>query len=285
VVALRPALHGALFDAFGVDRISLSSEVIGFTTTDNGVVLHLANGTAVHGDLLVGADGVGSVIRQTLHPAEPEPRFSGIVAVRGAVHGAVRHLGDLSAIYYLDRGVEAFLVRASDTGIYWALSLASELVPSGMRNPRAILGHMSPGFETPFRAVTSMTDDLRCDELIDRDPIDVWGKGAATLLGDAAHPVLPHTGQGAAQAIVDAVALKTALSRHAGVEHALRIYERDRQNKTAALLMQGRRTARLMGSTNSIACYIREIGIRILPVKPMVKVFAALNRRAGTDIG
>jgi 2-polyprenyl-6-methoxyphenol hydroxylase-like FAD-dependent oxidoreductase len=284
VVALRQALHGALSDAFGADGISLSSEVAGFTATDNGVALQLANGTTVHGNLLVGADGAGSLIRHTLHPAEPGPRLSGIVAVRGAVHGAVEHLGSLSAIYYLDRGVEAFFVRASDTGIYWALSLASQLLPPGMRDPRAILRHITPGFEHPFRVVTSMTEDLRCDKLIDRDPINVWGKGAATLLGDAAHPVLPHTGQGAAQAIVDALVLKNALSRHNEVEHALRMYERERQPKTAALLRQGRRTARIMRSTNSIACYLREVGIRILPVKPMVKVFATLNRRAGTDI-
>ena len=71
---------------------------------------------------------------------------------------------------------------------------------------------MSPRFDATFRAVTSATEDLRYDELVDRDPIPFWSKGVVTLLGDAAHPVLPHTGQGAAQAIVDAVTLAKALS-------------------------------------------------------------------------
>ncbi len=164
--------------------------------------------------------------------------------MRGAVHGALHHLGDLSAVYYLGPGVESMLVRASDTGIYWFLSLARELVPPGMRDPAAILAHMSPRFDATFRAVTSATEDLRCDELVDRDPIPFWGKGVVTLLGDAAHPVLPHTGQGAAQAIVDAVTLGKALSGDADVERALRSYERERREKTATLLAQGRRTAR-----------------------------------------
>ena len=83
---------------------------------------------------------------------------------------------------------------------------------------------MSPRFEETFRAVTSGTTDMRVDELSDRDPLPFWGKGAVTLLGDAAHPVLPHTGQGAAQAMVDAVALGKALGENGNVGDALRAY-------------------------------------------------------------
>jgi 2-polyprenyl-6-methoxyphenol hydroxylase-like FAD-dependent oxidoreductase len=284
VVALRPALHGALLEAVGMDAVTLGSEATGFTVAGDRVTLRLAGGDVAEGDLLVGADGAGSVIRRALHPSEPLPRSSGIVAVRGAVHGAVHHLGDLSGVYYLGPGVESFLVRASDTGIYWALSLARELVPPDIRDATAILAHMSPRFDATFHAVTSGTEDLRCDELVDRDPIPFWGERMVTLLGDAAHPVLPHTGQGAAQAMVDAVALGRSLSRSADVERALRSYEHERRQKTAALLAQGRRTARVMRTTNPVACYIREVLVRIIPVKPLVKVFARINRRAGTDI-
>jgi 2-polyprenyl-6-methoxyphenol hydroxylase-like FAD-dependent oxidoreductase len=171
VIALRTALHGALLDAVGIDAIKLRSEAVGFTVTGDRVKLHLANGDVADADLLVGADGIGSVVRRVLHPSEPPPRSSGIIAVRGAVHGAVHHLGDLAGVYYLGRGVEAFLVRASETGIYWALSLARELVPPGVRDPAAILTHMSPQCDTAFRAVTSATVDMRYDELVDRDPI------------------------------------------------------------------------------------------------------------------
>jgi 2-polyprenyl-6-methoxyphenol hydroxylase-like FAD-dependent oxidoreductase len=284
VMALRPALHGALLEAVGVDAIALESEATGFAVTGDRVNLQLASGGVAEGHLLVGADGVSSVIRRTLHPAEPPPRSSGIVAVRGAVHGALHHLGDLSAVYYLGPGVESMVVRASDTGIYWFLSLARALVPAGMRDPAAILALMAPRFDETFRAVTSATEDLRYDELVDRDPIPFWGKGVVTLLGDAAHPVLPHTGQGAAQAIVDAVTLAKALTVDDDVERALRAYERERLEKTATLLRQGRRTARIMRTTNPVASYVREAVVRLIPVKPFVKFYVRINRRAGTDV-
>jgi 2-polyprenyl-6-methoxyphenol hydroxylase-like FAD-dependent oxidoreductase len=285
VVTLRSALHDQLLEAVGLNAVTFSSEANGFTLNDGRVTLHISEGDPVVGDLLVGADGVGSVIRRVLHPSEPPPRSSGIIAVRGAVHGAVQHLGNLSGVYYLGPGVEAFLVRASDTGIYWALSIARALVPSSMRDPAALLAHMAPRMDATFQAVTSGTEDLRCDELVDRDSIPFWGKRAVTLLGDAAHPVLPHTGQGAAQAIVDAVTLGRALGGNTHVERALQGYERERRPKTTALLAQGRRTARVMRTMNPVVCYLREVAVRLIPVKPMVKLVARINRRAGTDIG
>jgi 2-polyprenyl-6-methoxyphenol hydroxylase-like FAD-dependent oxidoreductase len=284
VVALRPALHGALLEAVGADAITLESEVAGFTVTGARARLHLADGSVADGDVLIGADGVGSVIRRAMHPAEPPPRSSGIVAVRGAVHGALSHLGDRDAVYYLGRGIESMFVRASETGIYWFLSMARALVPSGMHDPRAILDLMSPRFDSTFRAVTSATEDVRYDELVDRDPIPFWGRDVVTLLGDAAHPVLPHTGQGAAQAIVDAVTLGEALASDIDVERALRAYERERLARTSALLWQGRRTARIMGTTNQLACYVREAVVRAIPVKPFARFYVRINRRAGTDV-
>lgn len=284
VLALRPALHGSLLDAVGMDAIALSSAATGFTSLGDRVSLQLADGTSVEGDLLVGADGFGSVIRRALHPSEPPPRSSHIVAVRGAVHGAVHHLHGMAGVYYMGRGVESFLVRASETGIYWALSLAEELVPGGMRDPAAILAHMSPRMDETFRAVTAGTEELRCDELFDRDPLPSWGTGRVTLLGDAAHPVLPHTGQGAAQAMVDAVALRDSLRRESDVARALRMYEGERRPRTAVLVAQGRRTARVMRSMHPGVCYVRELFARAIPAKTVVKLLIAINKRAGTDV-
>jgi 2-polyprenyl-6-methoxyphenol hydroxylase-like FAD-dependent oxidoreductase len=284
VIALRPALHGALLDAVGMEAITLGSEATGFTQQGDRVTLHVAHGDRVDGDVLIGADGANSILRRTLHPSEPPARWSRIVAVRGGVHGVVHHLGGLSGIYYVGPGIEALLVRASETGIYWVLSLATELVPSGVRDPKAILAHMLPQFDETYRAITSATDDLRCDELVDRDPIPFWGTGVVTLLGDAAHPVLPHTGQGAAQAMVDAVTLGRALTGGVSIEPALRAYERERRQKTARLLGQGRRTAFIMRTMNPVACAVREFVIRMMPVTAIVKFLVKINRRAGTAV-
>ena len=281
-IALRPALHGALLDAAGLEHISVNSEVTGFEQSQDRVTLHLADGQTIGGDLLVGADGMWSVMRRALHPTEPPPRSSQIVAVRGAVHGALDHLHGLAAIYYLGPGIESMFIRASDTGIYWFLSLARELVPEGLQDPRAVLDVMTPQFDATFRAVTGMTAELRFDELFDRDPIPFWSSGLVTLLGDAAHPLLPHTGQGAAQAIVDAVTLGKVVRAESDIRRALLSYERERRGKTTALLAQGRRTARLMRVTNPLACTIREWAIRLAPVATIAKAYVRINKRAGT---
>jgi len=284
VMALRPALHGALLDAVGTEALSLDRDATSFSVAGSRVSLHFAQGPDAEGDLLVGADGIGSMVRRSLHPAEPPPRSSRIVAVRGAVHGAIAHLGPLSAIYYLGPGVESVFIRASETGIYWFLSLARELVPANVTAPAAIVAHMAPQFDATFRAITAATDDLRVDELFDRDPIPFWGRGPVTLLGDAAHPVLPHTGQGAAQAMVDAVALGGALRAGSDLDPALRAYENERRQKTAVLVAQGRRTARVMRMTNPVGCALRELAVRMIPVAPLTRLLVAINRRAGTDV-
>lgn len=290
VIAMRTALYGALLDAAGIDVVTASNEATGFTQRGRRVTLHLADGRSAEGDLLVGADGVHSVIRRQLHPAEPPARPSRIVSVRGAVDGAVSHLGGLDAVYYLGPGVESAHLRASATGIYWFCAVAEELVPEEIRlkadstTARTFLTHMAPKFDRTFRAITSATSEFHYDGvLVDRDPLPRWGDGVVTLIGDAAHPMLPHTGQGAAQAIVDAVTLGRTLAGDADVEHTLRAFEAERMPKTAALVRQGRRTARLMRIRNPVACALREAVIRMAPLKAVMKFYVRVNRRAGTE--
>ena len=117
------------------------------------------------------------------------------------VSRAARHLGDLFGVMYLGPGLKSFLAGAGDTRTNWYLSLAREIVPDDALDSAAILADMSPRMEATVRAVTSHMEELRCDELVDRDPLPLWGEGVVTVLADAAHPLLPHTGQGAAQAI------------------------------------------------------------------------------------
>jgi 2-polyprenyl-6-methoxyphenol hydroxylase-like FAD-dependent oxidoreductase len=296
VMAMRPALYGALLDAVGTDTITPGIEATGFIVRADRVTLSLANGASVDGDLLVGADGIRSHIRRQLHPAEPPPRASRIVSVRGAIDDAAARLGNVDAIYYLGPGTESAFIRASATGIYWFCAVAEELVQPEVRRQadtatsmvaaaRAVLEHLAPRFDDTFRAITSSTSELHYDGvLVDRDPLPTWGTGVVTLIGDAAHPMLPQTGQGAAQAIVDAVTLGQMLGSSSAVEPTLRAFEADRLSKTAALVRQGRRTARFMRIRNPVACYAREMALRALPVKPLMKLYVRVNRRAGTDV-
>jgi len=274
IVATRPVLHGALLDAVGVDRIDLDSAVDGFETTSHGVTIVLANGRREPGDLLVGADGVSSVIRRQLHPAEGPPRVSGYHAVRGVAYDAAGRMGGVSAATYLGAGIEASLAQAGSNAVYWYMSLLTRDLPED-RTPLCLAAHFAARLDETFRGVVSATrpDDARFDPLFDRDPLPVWGQGVVTLLGDAAHPMLPHTGQGAAQAMEDAIALGLVLRGAGDIPAALRRYERVRTARTRRLVERGRRAAWATTTHNPIVAALRTSLIRTIPVARMAKMF------------
>src|SRR4030095_9827006 len=87
VVVLRPVLHGAFLEAVGRDAVALDSPVVGFDIGDRRPFVQLAGGGTVPGDVLIGADVVGSLVRRVLYPHEGPPRRSGLWAVRGVAYG------------------------------------------------------------------------------------------------------------------------------------------------------------------------------------------------------
>jgi 2-polyprenyl-6-methoxyphenol hydroxylase-like FAD-dependent oxidoreductase len=282
VCILRPVLHGVLLDAVGRAAVDLESPAVGFVTHPEGVQVKLADGRTAEGKILVGADGVASAIRTQLHPEEPPPRASGLLAIRGVARDVVPHLSGASGAQYFGRGFEAGVARAGEREVYWYLSIKAAHV-TGPRDAMPVAEHCAAQFHEPFRAIVRATpsEDLRLDELFERDPISPWGRGAVTLLGDAAHPMLPHAGQGAAQALEDAVVLGSSLRGirdHSGIEAALRRYERVRIPRTRAVVALARRNARMGSIDNAVGCWVRDQIIRFIPQAVILKSLVALGK-------
>jgi len=125
---------------------------------------------------------------------------------------------------------------------------------------------------------------MRFDELFVRDPLTAWGTGRVTLLGDAAHPMLPHTGQGAAQALEDAVALGLAL-RHAGpFEDLLRRYEKVRLRRTSSLVKLGPILARVTTTRSRMIQWLRTSAIRLIPESLLGGTRASAQRDPHRDL-
>jgi 2-polyprenyl-6-methoxyphenol hydroxylase-like FAD-dependent oxidoreductase len=272
VVALRPDLFGALLATFGAG-LSTGRDVTDVRDGESGAELTLSAGERRYGTILVGADGVASIVRRHLHPEEFGPRPSGYFALRGVATGAGAALGDLSAAGYLDDGIEVGVARASKDAIYWYMSLLARDLGPEERTPAAVLLKLRPRLDRTLSAIVSATapGDMRLDELFIREPLSTWGRGRVTLLGDAAHPVLPHTGQGAALAMEDAVALGLALSRPGAAEARLREYERVRSARTRPFQRLGPRIARVTTTHSVLIQRMRALAIRLAPERLLGK--------------
>jgi len=280
VVVLRPILHGALLEAVGSDSLVLGKGALAFEHRDAGVLLKLTDGTTVHGNVLIGADGVGSIVRRVLHPDEPPLRPIGLFALRGVVKGNQQLLGRLSGLQYFGRGTEAGVARAGEDSIYWYLSMPADYIGRGPVEPMQVAHRVTADFEERFQAIVRATrpEDIRLDELFDRDPIRVWGERCVTLLGDAAHPMLPHAGQGAAQALEDAVTLGHTLEFAENNEAALRHYEQFRFARTQRVVRTARRNARIASVRSAIGCWVRDLGIRLVPSAIIAKSYVAFGK-------
>jgi len=141
-------------------------------------------------------------------------------------------------------------------------------------HPEAVLRSWLPRFDSQFAAIAAGTPahHLRLDELMTRPPLMHWGHGRITLLGDAAHPMLPHTAQGAAQALEDAVGLGRALRAAQDPVAALRRYEDVRAARTAQVVRRGPRIAAVAMARHPLIVAARTNVIRLLPIGPIAAV-------------
>jgi salicylate hydroxylase len=235
--------------------LHLGTRVEHFAVHGNGVTisaLSLGQPFEERGIALVGADGLWSSVRRRLGHAD-EPRFARHTAWRALVP-ADAVVSDLRApAVNLWFGSDAHLVFYPVRGgnlINVVAIVRDDWREPGWSAPGAradILARFPAGlWPAPVRAILAVPPHWQKWALYDRPPIARWGKGPVTLLGDAAHPMLPYLAQGAAMAIEDAAVLARRL---AGTpddpEHAMRLYERQRRPRTARAQRGARRNGRV----------------------------------------
>jgi 2-polyprenyl-6-methoxyphenol hydroxylase-like FAD-dependent oxidoreductase len=227
----RADLHDGLIAGLGSERLRLGMRLVSFEDDE----LRFADGTAGSADLVVGADGINSTIRAALI-GDGEPRDSGYVAYRGVSRPDV----DVEPGEWWAPGCDAGLLPLGDGRVYWYLAYRGDPDPS-------VLESRAAEFDPLIAAVIGATpaDAVLVHRLQDRAPVAGWSRGRATLLGDAAHPMLPFLGQGACAALEDAVALGRRLADEPDPDAALAAYERERFKRTEALVKGSRRAARV----------------------------------------
>ncbi len=233
------------------DVIALDHEFIGLVQTSRGVQLRFANGHEEVADVVIGADGLRSTVRRALFDTPP-PRFTGYVAWRGLVPAA-RLAGvslDPSSCISIGprRTFTRYFIRNGALVNYVALAEREDWREEGWSvpsDPAEVLAEFDV-WHAELRAIIAATPTGVCYKwaLFDREPLPTWRRGRVTLLGDAAHPMLPFLGQGAAMGIEDAMVLARAFESASTLDSALARYEEARLPRTTEVMLRSRETAR-----------------------------------------
>jgi salicylate hydroxylase len=219
---------------------------VGFEEAGELARVRFANGASAEADVVVAADGIHSALRPHVFPPST-PVFHGTLSYRGLVHRT--RLPD----WPMDRwemwaGPKkhflVFPVRHGEMVNYVGFVPAGEEVKESWTAPGDpdVLRREFHGWDPRIAYVLEQVDKTFRWALYDREPLPTWTKGRLTLLGDAAHPMLPHLGQGANQSIEDGMALATILSLadNAAVPAALLAYERLRRERVADVQLGAR---------------------------------------------
>ena len=226
----RADLLGTLAGALPPERLHVGHLFTGLADRGDRVEATFANGTTIEVDLLVGADGIHSAVRQMLFGAQ-DPVFTGCAAYRGLVPSArLRHL-DLEVTAQIWMGPEAHFVHyfVADKRLVNFVAIVEQ--DSWTRESWTDPGDPADaiaafaGWHPQLHEILGAVDETFIWALFDRPPLERWSRGRVTLLGDACHPMLPFMAQGAAQALEDGAALTACLAREPDVEAALHRYE------------------------------------------------------------
>jgi 2-polyprenyl-6-methoxyphenol hydroxylase-like FAD-dependent oxidoreductase len=246
--------------------LQLGRECVGYEQNADGVTAKFADGADERGDLLIGADGLRSVVRHGLLGDEPL-RFARYSSWQSVANYRDELTPDGLFRVIWGPGARFLYYRLDSERLYWEGIFATEAGgqdPEGSRK-QAVLDRFG-GWAKPVPAIVEATTqgDIGRSDVYDRPPIKQWGEGRVTLLGDAAHPMTNAAGQGANQTIEDSVVLGSRLGRAPDIEAGLREYERERIGRSAKIVALAWRLTALSRWSNPVAVRLRDPLITVM---------------------
>jgi len=258
LLAHRGDLHAALTSVIPESVVRLGHQLVSLEQRAAGSVrLDFANGITADADAVVGADGVHSVVRETLFGTD-EPAFSGRVAYRTVYPATLLNgyrIDDCTKWWGPDRHIVIYFVKPDRSEVYFVTSQPEPgfaLESWSATGDVNVLRSAFVGFHQQVQQVLASCPACHKRPLVDHDPLPRWSDGNVTLLGDACHPMTPYMAQGAAMAFEDAAILSRCLDGidRSGVANAFRRFEATRKPRTSQVQLGSRTNTWLRNETN-----------------------------------
>jgi len=255
---LQMVLLAAFLARAGADRLVTNCHCAGVAQDETGVTVTFSDGPgganriAVRGRAAIACDGINSAIRKQFFPDEGEPRYSGVNMWRGTTRWKPMLSGaSMVRAGWLSHGkMVIYPIRAAGSDGLQLINWVAEIETPNYRkrdwNRAGSLDDFIGAFADwhfdwlDVPAFIRAADSVLEFPMVDQDPLPRWSFGRVTLLGDAAHPMVPRGSNGAGQAILDARALTAALVGHADPVAAFSIYEKQRLEATTRIVLTNR---------------------------------------------
>jgi len=274
----RADLHDALRAALGARHITLGARCEAVAQRNGDVTVQFADGREAMGEILVGADGIHSVVRE--HVAGPDRAiWSRQISWRGLAPAAIGHGAGLEVRHHSFWGPRAqfvcFYVAAGKL-VNWVANTQSvddwNEESWSARGDRDELLARYTGWHPEVRTLITGTERVFKWALFDRPPLERWTRGRVTLLGDAAHPMLPYMAQGAGQSIEDAFVLARCMAADSDdPQHAIEQYAARRRERTAAIQEASRAAGRLVHMSDPAEIQARDARLQVDPEAPIAR--------------
>jgi 2-polyprenyl-6-methoxyphenol hydroxylase-like FAD-dependent oxidoreductase len=271
----RNDLMRRLQKAAGDVPVRYGAEVVDFQIDEAGICVTCADGRTTHPDVLIGADGIRSVVRARLS-GEFEPTEYGYVCWLATVPFTHPRMERGYCVHYWGSGQRFGLIDIGGGMAYWWGT--KNLSVDRARDWRGGKAEILAAFDRWPPEVVAVIESTPAHSIVsvpaqDRPFLDRWGSGPISLLGDAAHPMLTSLSQGASSAIEDGYVLAEALAAVPDPVAALRRYEDIRHDRARMLVRNSRRLSRLEQVENPVVRAMRNLGLRRAPRRIVTRQF------------
>lgn len=263
----RADLLNSLIKAYG-KPIHYGLRLSHYAQDSNSITAIFDKQQTASGGILIGADGIHSHVRKQIHPTA-SPVYQGYGAWRGIAENISHHQvwGETWGL-----GARFGFIPLPSNRIYW-FGTSNRPANTPPVNHREALRSQFSGWHEPIQQIIIATPDeaILYNDVLDIDPLTTWIDKRAILIGDSAHAMTPNLGQGACQAIEDAVALTQAFEQSSKWQEALATFESRRLKHTRAVQLQSRRIGRIGQLANPIINIIRDTITTLTPSSILMK--------------